>query len=1411
MPTALATLRRVAWLVLGSLALLADPALHAAGTFNVNTTTDSHMVKSDGTDSTGHISLRSAVEAANAASGTSVINVPAGTYNLSLGELDLAPSGHQTNTIAGAGAGLTLVTQTDPTNRVFNIDTNSVGATVTTFSSLTIQGGHDGMDHLGGAGILAGSIIALPADVLALSNCVIQNNHCTTNSTREPGGGLQMAAGNLYLTSCTFTNNSSGQSFGGAIFLLAQTVVSSLNATNCLFVSNSLTNNSVAGPDGGGAIMIETPSGSVHNLSACSFANNDAIGNLGDGFGGAMQINGGILNVSYSTFVNNFATGPLGLGGAIYADAGTLNLSFSRLTDNTASSIGSGLYNHGNNAANTSAMNDWWGCNGGPGAGGCDSAYSNLGGTLVDNPWLIITNTASPNPINVGQSTTLTASVLQNSAGQSLTPVQVTVLLGLPLTWNGAVDGGLTSTQSVIQASGLATATFTNDNTCGPAGANATLDNGVATATLEVLCPDLTLTKTNNVGTSVPLGGNWNWILHVANAGPAPAAFANGNTIALDNLPNSGIIYGPPAILNATGLSGSLKAGIDSSSNLTVTASGAVTLSPGGSFDVQLLANPQAEGEFVNPRYGGVCLANPNNSVPETNTDNNSAFNTVEVTCPVITGTLSGNSTICSAGTAVVTVTLSGGTPPYAVTLSNGGGTLTGPSPLVFSVSPSATTTYSFLYGTDSQGCSVNGSGSATVTVVSLASLAITPNPTAVLANSAGNSASVPAGLGNYAWTITNGLITGPTNLSTVTYVAGTSNNVTLGVAVSNPAGCDGAATAAVPITLGFSVHTNVTFTDALTASTMPMAFDGTNYWSGSGGSTSGTRLASYSLSGQLVATYSPGLDFRSLTTEPNGTVLARAYDSGVIYVMTSPGVFTSSGVTLTGGSLDPQSSVVLNGTANEFDAVSGGVVSRWSTNGTYLGAVNLIGFGAVPGEQASPQSRGLAALGNLWLTYNGAGVLSLWDVSGNRVTELALPGAGSSNDSDWSFSFCNGKVFIVDVAGSTWRGFDLFGGATVAVLAAEANTNWTADVISKISGVGSLPGVNLIPVISPSPIPNLAQLRACQAVLVFSDNPFTDPVAMGNVLADYIDQGGGVVLQTFAFYDAGGYGIQGRVSTNGYLPFILGTNSYPANLTLVPELPQSPLLANVGSFNGGATSYQNSPLSLTTGATLAAEWSNGRPLVGSIDDRPGRCAGLNFFPPSSDVNSVGWVSSTDGAKLMADALLWSGRIPPTILNAPVDQVQPPGATTTFKVLAGGTPPLTYQWRLNGNTLASATNNTLAVSVLPANEGAYSVVVSNLFGATTTLNAALNPQLRLLPSAVVNGTFSIYLADADGTAVATNRASRVSLYSTTNLALPASAWTLLPNPVVPSGTQLRADGFSVTNGFSQFFKAVEIP
>jgi hypothetical protein len=265
----------------------------------------------------------------------------------------------------------------------------------------------------------------------------------------------------------------------------------------------------------------------------------------------------------------------------------------------------------------------------------------------------------------------------------------------------------------------------------------------------------------------------------------------------------------------------------------------------------------------------------------------------------------------------------------------------------------------------------VTGSGSVSVTI-SPVTAAITLVPASVLANSSGNLAFGPNGQSAYVWTIANGIIIGPTNQSSVAYVAGTSNNVVLGLTTVNGSGCSASSSAQAPVITGFSVHTNVTFTDgdALPSTTVSMAFDGTNYLSCSGGGS--FMVARYGLNGALITTYSPGLDFRSLTTRPDGTVLARTYNSGVIYQQTTPGVFASSGITLTGGTLDPQSSVVLNGAGSEFQALSTNGVQRWSTNGAFLGVVKLNGYGSVIGEtnfyqgSISAPNRALAVMAHL-------------------------------------------------------------------------------------------------------------------------------------------------------------------------------------------------------------------------------------------------------------------------------------------------------------------------------------------------------------------------------------------------------------------------------------------------------------
>src|SRR5688500_5028355 len=87
----------------------------------------------------------------------------------------------------------------------------------------------------------------------------------------------------------------------------------------------------------------------------------------------------------------------------------------------------------------------------------------------------------------------------------------------------------------------------------------------------------------------------------------------------------------------------------------------------------------------------------------------------------------------------------------------------------------------------------------------------------------------------------------------------------------------------------------------------------------------------------------------------------------------------------------------------------------------------------------------------------------------------------------------------------------------------------------------------------------------------------------------------------------------------------------------------------------------------------------------------------------------------------------------PVILTNPTNQVVNPGATVTFSVTAGGPGPLRYQWRFGGNDISNATNSTLTiVGVQAANQGIYTVMVSNNAGFVTSSPATLS--LRPPPS-----------------------------------------------------------------------------
>src|SRR6185503_10102289 len=93
------------------------------------------------------------------------------------------------------------------------------------------------------------------------------------------------------------------------------------------------------------------------------------------------------------------------------------------------------------------------------------------------------------------------------------------------------------------------------------------------------------------------------------------------------------------------------------------------------------------------------------------------------------------------------------------------------------------------------------------------------------------------------------------------------------------------------------------------------------------------------------------------------------------------------------------------------------------------------------------------------------------------------------------------------------------------------------------------------------------------------------------------------------------------------------------------------------------------------------------------------------------------------------------------ITTQPASQIIDSGTTAFLAVTAGGTPPFTYQWRLNGTnlidtaTVRGTTNATLTLSnVSGAQAGNYSVIVANSGGSIVSSNALLQIN-RLVPLA----------------------------------------------------------------------------
>src|ERR1700730_7356247 len=466
-------------------------------TFTVNTTADTVTANGCAPGNPNTCSLREAIIAANASAGADTIMVPAGTYQLTIapaagadphdattGDLDITDA----VSIVGANSATTII-EAGPSagngiDKIFSINPQGLGAGFdTSISNLTLRFGTNPSaattgDQFGGAldwsagfdgtgnltiascvitdnatkdGDGGGISLSNPggSGTVTITNSIIQNNVAQTATTGNGGVGGVILVGSF--TSVTMTNsqvmnNHVSQTIGAG----AKGAGINLGAFSHSFIHNSIISGNHSAGDGGG---IWTNQGLTIDQGSV-ISGNSSVGNGGGLWSDNQDID--ITALSKITITGNSATGN---GGGIHVDASSpqvLHINFSRVVNNTAA-VGAAFDNIN---GQVDATDNWWGCNQGPSTAPCDTANDpNL--LVTFDPWIVLTHTSNPATIALGETSTLTASFLQDSHGTAISVGSLLALIGLPVLFNHPVQGTLANQQTSIQSSGTATATYT--------------------------------------------------------------------------------------------------------------------------------------------------------------------------------------------------------------------------------------------------------------------------------------------------------------------------------------------------------------------------------------------------------------------------------------------------------------------------------------------------------------------------------------------------------------------------------------------------------------------------------------------------------------------------------------------------------------------------------------------------------------------------------------------------------------------------------------------------------------------------------------------------------------------------------------------------------------------------------------
>jgi len=204
----------------------------------------------------------------------------------------------------------------------------------------------------------------------------------------------------------------------------------------------------------------------------------------------------------------------------------------------------------------------------------------------------------------------------------------------------------------------------------------------------------------------------------------------------------------------------------------------------------------------------------------------------------------------------------------------------------------------------------------------------------------------------------------------------------------------------------------------------------------------------------------------------------------------------------------------------------------------------------------------------------------------------------------------------------------------------------------------------------------------------------------------------------------------------------VTSVQSSPATLTVLypPAISLQP--ANHTVLVGDSVSF-----TVTAGGTLplSFQWRfKGTNIVAETSSSLGL---QNVQSTNAGLYSV-LVTNIAGSQLSSNANL-TVNAPPRITTQPRTQSLRTGSNVTFTVVATGTSPLAYQWKLRATNIPNATSSSLTLNnVQLTAAGDYNAVVTNIAGSVLSAIATLyvdSPLIFRNAKLLTNGTFQAQL------------------------------------------------------------------